>query len=55
MDKHLDGLTLIEKRLAKAYAITVMGKVHSLEVDVPEKLRPYVELEIAIREINSSK
>lgn len=50
-DSHLEGLTLIEKRLVKAYATTVMGGVHQLDVDVPEKLRKYVELEIALREI----
>lgn len=50
-DKHLEGLALIEKRLVKAYATTVMGEVHVLEVDVPENLRKYVEIEIALREI----
>lgn len=55
MDKHLEGLSLVEKRLVKNYAITVMANYHDLNTDVPEKLRPYVELEIAIREINLSK
>lgn len=50
-DAHLEGLNLVEKRLVKAYATSIMGNVRTL-VDVkPEKLRPYVELEIAEREI----
>ena len=50
-DLHLEGLTIVEKRLTKAYATTIMGGVRKI-VDVkPEKLQPYVELEIAEREI----
>lgn len=50
-EAHLEGLNLVEKRLVNAYATSIMGNVRTL-VDVkPEKLRPYVELEIAEREI----
>ena len=49
-EKHLEGLNNVEKRLVKAYATTVQGKVYTIE-NVPEKLREYVELEIAMREI----
>lgn len=50
-DAHLEGLTIIEKRLVKNYAITIMGNVHTMDDVKPAKLKPYVELEIAIREI----
>lgn len=50
-DLHLEGLTIVEKRLTKAYATTVMGGVRSVADVKPEKLQPYVELEIAEREI----
>ena len=50
-DAHLEGLTLVEKRLVKAYATSIMGKVRTLTDVKQEKLRPYVELEIAEREI----
>lgn len=50
-DVHLNGLTLAEKRLVKAYATSIMGGVRTLDDVTPEKLRPYVELEIAEREI----
>ena len=53
MDKHLVDLSLIEKILVKAYATTVMGKVHDIEKDVPIKLKEYVKLEIALREISA--
>ena len=49
-DKHLEGLSVVEKRLVRAYATTVQGKAHTMD-DVPEKLREYVEMEIAMREI----
>jgi len=49
-EAHLEGLTLVQKRLVKAYATCIMGKVRTLS-DVPVELRPYVELEIAEREI----
>lgn len=48
---HLEGLTILEKRLTKAYATTIMGGVRTIENVKPEKLQPYVELEIAEREI----
>ncbi|MEC1178554.1 hypothetical protein P9B03_08680 [Metasolibacillus meyeri] len=48
---HLEGLTIVEKRLVKAYATSIMGGVRTLEGVNPEKLRSYVELEIAEREI----
>lgn len=50
-DLHLEGLTIVEKRLTKAYATTVMGGVRTIADVKPEKLQPYVELEIAEREI----
>ncbi|MEQ6049477.1 hypothetical protein U2I53_10565 [Lysinibacillus capsici] len=50
-DKHLEGLTLVQKRLVKAYATTVMGDVRTVEDVKPEELQPYVVLEIAEREI----
>lgn len=50
-DKHLEGLTLVQKRLVKAYATTVMGEVRTVEDVKPEELQHYVTLEIAEREI----
>ena len=50
-DAHLEGLTIVEKRLVKAYATTIMGGIRKLENVAPEKLIPHVELEIAEREI----
>jgi len=50
-EKHLEGLTLVQKRLVKAYATTVMGEVRTVEDVKPEALQPYVALEIAEREI----
>ncbi|BAK15865.1 superfamily II helicase [Solibacillus silvestris StLB046] len=48
---HLEGLSIVEKRLVKAYATSIMGGVRTIESVQPEKLKPYVELEIAEREI----
>lgn len=48
---HLEGLTIIEKRLVKAYATSIMGGVRTVDDVNPKKLQPYVELEIAEREI----
>ncbi|MGA3600345.1 hypothetical protein [Lysinibacillus agricola] len=50
-DKHLEGLTLVQKRLVKAYATTVMGEVRTVADVKPMELQLYVELEIAEREI----
>lgn len=50
-ESHLEGLTIVEKRLTKAYATTIMGGVYTYNDVKPEKLVPYVELEIAMREI----
>lgn len=50
-EAHLEGLTLVEKRLVKAYATSIMGNVRTLADVMPVKLNPYVELEIAEREI----
>lgn len=50
-DAHLEGLTLVEKRLVKAYTTSIMGNVRTIDDVKPEKLQPYVELEIAEREI----
>ena len=50
-EKHLEGLNAVEKRLVKAYATTILGNVHTLDDVRPDKLRSYVELEIAMREI----
>ena len=50
-DLHLEGLTLIEKRLTKAYAVSVSAGVRTLESCKPERLQPYIELEIAERDI----
>ncbi|MGE7115102.1 hypothetical protein [Lysinibacillus sp. NPDC047702] len=53
MDKlHLEGLTIIQKRLVKAYATTVMGGVRTVQDVKPVELQHYVELEIAEREIS---
>lgn len=53
MDKHLESLSLVQKRLVKAYATTIMGDVRKVEDVVPVDLKPYVELEIAEREIEA--
>ena len=50
-ETHLEGLTILEKRLVKAYATSIMGGVRTVDSVKPEKLQPYVELEIAEREI----
>ena len=50
-EAHLEGLNVVEKRLVKAYATTILGGVRTIEDVKPEKLKPYVELEIAEREI----
>lgn len=51
-EKHLEGLTLVQKRLVKAYATSVMGEVRTLNEVKPTELQHYVELEIAEREIS---
>lgn len=51
MDKHLEGLTTVQKRLTKAYATTIMGGVRTVEEVTPAELQRYVELEIAERKI----
>ncbi len=51
MDKHLAGLTEVQKRLTKAYATTIIGEARTLDDVVPEDLKPYVELEIVERKI----
>lgn len=48
---HLEGLTIVQKRLVKAYATTVMGGVRTVQDVKPAELQHYVELEIAEREI----
>lgn len=48
---HLEGLTLVQKRLVKAYATSVMGEVRTIADVKPTELQRYVELEIAEREI----
>lgn len=48
---HLEGLTIVQKRLVKAYATTVMGGVRTVQDVKPTELQHYVELEIAEREI----
>jgi len=50
-DKHLEGLTIVQKRLVKAYATTIMGAVRTIDDVTPSELQHYVELEIAEREI----
>lgn len=49
---HLEGLTIVKKRLVKAYATTILGGVRNLSDVMPSELRSYVELEIAEREIS---
>ena len=51
MDKHLEGLTTVQKRLTKAYATTIMGGVRTVIDVTPVELQRYVDLEIAEREI----
>jgi len=55
MDKHLEGLTLVEKRLVRNYAILVRAELYDINIDVPEKLRPYVEIEIVLQEMETNK
>ncbi len=50
-ESHLEGLTLAEKRLTKAYSTSILGGVRTITDVTPVKLKPYVELEIAEREI----
>lgn len=50
-EAHLEGLTIVQKRLVKAYATSVMGEVRTVEDVKPTELQHYVELEIAEREI----
>lgn len=50
-EKHLVGLTEAQKRLTKAYATTIIGGVRKVDEVIPVELKPYVELEIAEREI----
>lgn len=50
-EKHLEGLTLVQKRLVKAYATSVMGEVRAVADVRPTELQHYVTLEIAEREI----
>lgn len=50
-EAHLEGLNVVEKRLVKAYATTILGGIRTIADVKPEKLQPYVELEIAEREI----
>jgi len=50
-EEHLDGLSLVQKRLVKAYATSVMGEVRTVEDVKPTELQHYVKLEIAEREI----
>lgn len=50
-EAHLEGLTLVQQRLTKAYAITIMGGVRTVADVKPTELQHYVELEIAEREI----
>lgn len=50
-EAHLEGLTIVQKRLVKAYATSVMGEVRTVEEVKPTVLQHYVELEIAEREI----
>lgn len=51
-DAHLEGLTIIEKRLVKNYSITIAAGIHTLDDVRPVKLRDIVEIEIALREID---
>lgn len=50
-EKHLDGLTEVQKRLTKAYATSILGGVRTVDEVKPIDLKSYVELEIAEREI----
>jgi len=50
-EAHLEGLTLVQRRLVKAYATSVMGEVRTIADVKPTDLQHYVELEIAEREI----
>ncbi|WP_312507527.1 hypothetical protein [Lysinibacillus sp.] len=50
-EKHLEGLTELQKRLVKAYATTILGEVRTVSDVKPTELQHYVELEIAEREI----
>jgi len=52
-EKHLEGLTELQKRLTKAYATSVLGEVRTIEDVKPIELQRYVELEIAEREIDA--
>ncbi|WP_156313931.1 hypothetical protein [Lysinibacillus sp. ZYM-1] len=52
-EAHLEGLTLVQKRLVKAYATSVMGEVRTVADVKPTKLQHYVELEISEREIST--
>lgn len=52
-EAHLEGLTLVQKRLVKAYATSVMGEVRTVSDVKPTELQHYVELEIAEREITA--
>lgn len=48
-EAHLEELTLVQKRLVKAYATTVMGEVRTIADVKPTELQRYVEQEIAER------
>ncbi len=50
-EPYLEGLTIVKKRLVKAYATTILGGVRTIEDVKPSELQTYVELEIAEREI----
>ncbi|MBD8521787.1 hypothetical protein [Lysinibacillus fusiformis] len=50
-EKHLEGLTELQKRLTKAYATSVLGEVRTVADVKPTDLQYYVKLEIAEREI----
>lgn len=50
-DVHLEGLALVEKKLVKAYATTIIGGIHTYANVKPERLTRYVEIEITLREI----
>lgn len=52
-EAHLEGLTIVQKRLVKAYATSVMGEVRTVADVKPTELQHYVELEIAEREITT--
>ena len=38
MEIHLEGLTLVQKRLVKAYATSIMGEVRTVNDVKPEEL-----------------